>query len=324
MKGLQAPPKEDTPSRIAARMAVLVVLLFMFGVFIWAAVTNQQIPLVEDLRTDAVEGLEFEVTERATFRVDDRGDGETPVFLLHDINLVGGAMFESVVNSLDGEARTVAVDLPGFGFSTRFPNEGPVHTVSGMAERLAPVIEARSGEPVVLVGVGFGGKVAAELAASRPDLVSGLVLIDVDFYDDHAGWVQSFERVPWLGTAVTHAFEVSGAFSDSSRHPYCEEGGHCLTLQQSRVRDLAEEIGGTSHSLQAFRSTPAAAIVPARFVDITAPTVVVWSTKGNVSQESIDRLVEGVAGASLETVDAFEAIHESPDRVAAIIAGLLP
>lgn len=324
MKGLQPPPNEDTASRVAARMAVLVVLLFMFGVFIWAAVVNQQIPLVEDLRTDAVSGLEFEVTDRATFRVDDRGDGETPVFLLHDVNLVGGAMFESVVSSLEGQARTVAVDLPGFGFSTRFPNEGPVHTVSGMADRLAPVIEARSDGPVVLVGVGFGGKVAAELAASRPDLVAGLVLIDVDFYDDTSGLVQAFERVPWLGTAVTNAFEVSGAFSGSSRHPYCEEGGHCLTLQQARVRDLAEEIGGTSHSLQAFRGTPAAAIVPARFVDITAPTVVVWSTNGSVSEASIDRLVEEVAGASLETVEVFEAVHEAPDRVAALIAGLIP
>lgn len=324
MKGLQPPPSEDTPSRIAARMAVLVVLLMMFGIFIWAVVTNQQIPLVEDLRIDAVEGLEFEVTERVTFRVDDRGDGEAPVFLLHDTNLAGGAMFESLVNSLDGQARTVAVDLPGFGFSTRFPFEGPVHTVSGMAERLVPVIEARSGGPVVLVGVGMGGKVAAELAASRPDLVAGLVMIDVDFYEDHGGWVQAFERVPWLGTAVTHAFEVSGAFSESSRHPYCEEGGHCLTAQQSRVRDLVEEIGGTSHSLQAFRSTPAAAIVPSRFADISAPTVVVWSSKGKVSEDSINRLVEGVAGASLERFDVYEAVHEAPDRVAALIAGIIP
>lgn len=324
MRGLQPPPKEDTPSRIAARMAVLVVLLMMFGVFIWAAVTNQQIPLVEDLRIDAVEGLEFEVTERATFRLDDRGDGETPVLLLHDVNVAGGVMFESLVDSLEGQARTIAVDLPGFGFSTRFPSEGPVHTVSGMAERLVPVIEARSGGPVVLVGVGFGGKVAAELAASRPDLVAGLVMIDADFYEDHAGWVQAFERMPWLGTAVTHAFEVSGAFSGSSRHPYCEQGGHCMTLQQSRIRGLAEEVAGTSHSLQAFRSTPAAAIVPSRFVDITAPTIVVWSSKGRVSEDSIDRLVEGVAGASLETFDVFEAVHEAPDRVAALIAGLIP
>ena len=324
MKGLQPPPKEDSPSRIAARMAVLVVLLIMFAVFIWAAVTIQQIPLVEDTRIDAVGGLEFEVTEGATFRVDDVGNGETPVFLLHDINLLGGAMFESVVNSLDGQVRTVAVDLPGFGFSTRFPFEGPAHTVSGMAERLIPVIEARSEGPAVLVGVGVGGKVAAELAASRPDLVAGLMVIDTDFYDDHAGLVQAFERIPWLGTAVTNAFEVSGAFSDSSRHPYCAEGGHCLTVFQSRVRDVAEGIGGTTHSLQAFRSTRAAAIVPSRFVDITAPTVVVWSTKGKVSEDSVDRLVEGVAGASLETFEVFEAIHEAPDQVAALITGLIP
>jgi hypothetical protein len=64
--------------------------------------------------------------------------------------------------------------------------------------------------------------------------------------------------------------------------------------------------------------------VTGRFVDITAPTVVVWSTKGKVSEDSIDRLVEGVAGASLETVEVFEAVHEAPDRVAALITGLIP
>ncbi|MEX1038873.1 MAG: alpha/beta hydrolase [Acidimicrobiia bacterium] len=305
-------------------MFVLVVLLGMFGVFLWAAVTNQRIPLVEDLRLDAVEGLEFEVTERGTFHVDDRGNGETPVFLFHDVNIAGGVIFESLVSSFDGDVRTVAVDLPGFGFSTRFPFDGPVHTVSGMADRLLPVIEARSDGPVILVGVGLGGEVAAELAATRPDLAAGLVLIDVDLYRHNSGVVQAFERLPWLGTAVTYAFEVSGPFSEPSRHPYCEEGGWCMSVEQSRVRDLAGQIAGTTHSLQAFRSTPAAAVVPSRLVDITAPTVVVWSTDGPVSEDSIDRLVESVSGASLQTFDVFEAVHERAEQVAGLIAGLLP
>jgi pimeloyl-ACP methyl ester carboxylesterase len=298
-------------------------MLALFAIFVWAAVTNQRIPLVEDVRIDAVEGVDLELTEGVAFGVDDRGDGDTPVFLFHDVNIAGGVMFESLVEAFGGDVRTVAVDLPGFGFSTRFPSQGLHHTVRGMAERMVPLIEARADGPVIVAGVGLGGEVAAELAATRPELVAGLVMIDVDFYGGGT-MVQSLEGLPWLGNAVTYAFEVSGPFSESSRHPYCSEGGWCLSPQQSRVRELAGVVIGTSYSLQAFRSTPAASNVPSRLIDITAPTVVVWSEKGPVPEDSIDRLVETVSGATLQTFDVFEAVHEEPDRVAGLIVGLLP
>ena len=323
MRGLVPPPREETPSRIFARFAVLLLMLALFAIFVWAAVTNQRIPLVEDARIDAVEGVDFEVTEGVAFGVDDRGDGDTPVFLFHDVNIAGGVMFESLVEAFGDDVRTVAVDLPGFGFSTRFPSQGLHHTVRGMAERIVPLIEARADGPVIVAGVGLGGEVAAELAATRPELVAGLVMIDVDFYGGGT-MVQSFESLPWLGNAVTYAFEVSGPFSESSRHPYCAEGGWCLSPQQSRIRELAGEIIGTSYSLQAFRSTPEASNVPARLIDITAPTVVVWSEKGPVPEDSIDRLVDAIPDARFEAFDVYEAVHEEPDRVADVIASLVP
>ena len=324
MRGLEPPPRDETPSRIFARFAVLLIMLGLFSVFVWAAVTNQRIPLVEDLRIDAVEGVDLEVTDGVTFGVDDRGVGDTPVFLFHGVNIAGGVVFESLVDSFDGEVRTVAVDLPGFGFSTRFPSKGLHHTVRGMAERLVAVIEARADGPVIVAGVGLGGEVAAELAATRPDLVAGLVMIDVDFYGSTDSMVQSLERLPWLGNAVTYAFEVSGPFSEPSRHPYCEEGGWCLSSQQSEIRDLAGQVIGTSDSLQAFRSTSEASNVPARLIDITVPTVVVWSEKGPVPEDSIDRLVDAIPDARFEAFDVYEAVHEEPDRVADAIASLLP
>jgi pimeloyl-ACP methyl ester carboxylesterase len=323
MRGLEAPPRTETPSRLFARFVVLLVMLALFAILVWTAVTNQRIPLAEDRRIDTVEELDLEVTEGVTFSVDDRGEGTTPVFLFHDVNIAGGVMFESLVDSFEGEVRTVAVDLPGFGFSTRFPAEGIHHTVRGMAERIVAVIEARADGPVIVAGIGLGGEVAAELAATRPELVAGLVMIDVDFYGG-GSTVQSLERLPWIGTAVTNAFEVSGPFSESSRHPYCAEGGWCLTPNQTRIRELAAEVVGTTDSLRAFRSTPKAANVPARLVDITAPTVVVWSEKGPVPEDSTDRLLTAVSDARLESFDVYEAVHEAPDQVARVIASLIP
>jgi len=72
---------------------------------------------------------------------------------------------------------SIAVDLPGFGSSP------PPSTAWGSAE-YASALEATIGEiapgcAVIVVGHSFGGRVAVQLAAARPDLVNGLVLSGV-------------------------------------------------------------------------------------------------------------------------------------------------
>jgi pimeloyl-ACP methyl ester carboxylesterase len=69
------------------------------------------------------------------------------------------------------------VDLPGFGLSPP-PKEawGAADYASCMA---AALDEHGRGEPVVVVGHSFGGRVAVCLAAARPDLVRGMVLCGV-------------------------------------------------------------------------------------------------------------------------------------------------
>ena len=68
-----------------------------------------------------------------------------------------------------------ALDLPGFG-STPPPHE-PWGT-ERYARAAAEVLEELGGE-LTVVGHSFGGRVAAQLAASRPGLVSSLVLTGV-------------------------------------------------------------------------------------------------------------------------------------------------
>lgn len=72
----------------------------------------------------------------------------------------------------------VSLDLPGFGAS-------PVPPVgwgsADYAAFLAPVLDelAADAGPLVLLGHSFGGRVAVQLAATRPELVRGLALTGV-------------------------------------------------------------------------------------------------------------------------------------------------
>jgi len=79
--------------------------------------------------------------------------------------------FDVILEGLDA----VSFDLPGFGAS---PPPDRVLGAHGYAEVLIPIL-AEMGRPVVLVGHSFGGRVAVAIAAGRPDLVRGMVLVGV-------------------------------------------------------------------------------------------------------------------------------------------------
>lgn len=322
MSGLRPPPSTEKPSRIFARFAGLIILLLLLGAFIWSAVILQQIPLVEDTALDSVEVGGSETIDGVRFHVSDSGINPTATFLFHDIEISGLAAFDGLVAALGDDVRTVAVDLPGFGLTTRFPEKGPEHTVGRMAERMIALIEARTSRPALLVGVGLGGEVAAEIAVLRPDLVAGLVMIDTDYYND-GGWVQTAEGIPWMGLAFTYAFETSGAFAGGNYAPHCENGGWCPTPEQSAARSLAASIEGTSESVHSFRNTPPASNVPSLLPDITAPVIYVWSANGAVPKSSVDRVLEAIPDLRVEQIDVFQAHLEEPGRVADLIRSLL-
>jgi pimeloyl-ACP methyl ester carboxylesterase len=139
------------------RIFFLIVLLALLAAVIWAAVIHQRIPLVETVSLDSVETQGQEIVDGVTINVSDLGEGVTPVFLLHDVDIAGSAIFSDLAASLGSGVRVVEVDLPGFGLSTRLPGENPGHTVADMADKVSAVIEARSDVPIVLLGVGLGG-----------------------------------------------------------------------------------------------------------------------------------------------------------------------
>ncbi len=324
MTGLRPPPKAEAPTRVALRMLVLVVLVLAAGVIVWTAVTQQRIDLIEDVALDDLELDPVVTSDGTALNVVREGDGAVPVVLLHDIDVAGGVVWDGVVAGLDPSFTVLRVDLPGFGLSERVPSEGSRHTVASMAEHVAEAIEQVFGEGVVIAGVGLGGEVGAEIAVTRADLVTGLLMIDVDFYKPD-GWDEFAQKLPWVGEAATYALETAGPFAAGRWAPNCESGGWCPTQSQVEARDLAETIIDTSASIRAFHRTPAASQVPSKLADITAPVHYVWSQQGEVPRESVDRVQEALPDAEFEVLaDAWKAHLDQPAQVAAAIGALAP
>lgn len=99
--------------------------------------------------------------------------GSARVLAIH--GLTGhGKRWESLFTQHLPDVPAIAPDLLGHGRSSW---DAP-WTIEANVAALATLLDAQGGDPVVVVGHSFGGAVAMNLAAQRPDLVAGLVLLD--------------------------------------------------------------------------------------------------------------------------------------------------
>ena len=81
------------------------------------------------------------------------------------------------VSRIDDLRRIVAVDLPGFGFSSVHRTEG-FATFRGHQAALSEVLAGYDEGPLTLVGHSFGGWLCAWFAAANPGSVQHLVLVN--------------------------------------------------------------------------------------------------------------------------------------------------
>lgn len=100
------------------------------------------------------------------------GEGP-PLFLFHSL-LSDRASFDAIVPELAGSFQTVVPELPGFGRSLTV--EGGLAAV---ADRMAEAVwDAAGGVPSIMLGNGYGGFVALQMAIRHPKIASRLVLAD--------------------------------------------------------------------------------------------------------------------------------------------------
>ena len=100
--------------------------------------------------------------------------GKAPaLFLFHSL-LADRASFDAVVPKLSQSFRVIVPELPGFGRS---------QAVSGglaeVADRMAEAVQdAAAGEETIVLGNGYGGFVALQMAIRHPGIASRLILAD--------------------------------------------------------------------------------------------------------------------------------------------------
>jgi 3-oxoadipate enol-lactonase len=100
------------------------------------------------------------------------GSGQ-PLFLLHSL-LSDRASFDAIVPRLSQSFRVIVPELPGFGQS-RAVSGGLAEVADRMAET---VTDAAGEDEAIVLGNGYGGFVALQMAVRHPKIAAKLILAD--------------------------------------------------------------------------------------------------------------------------------------------------
>jgi len=240
-----------------------------------------------------------------------------PVVLIHGS---GGAIdwWDDLTPPLAEQGRrAIAIDMLGYGGSEK-PSGG--YSIESQASLIAQVLAKLDVDNAVVVGHSLGGKVATALAEGSPDLVNGLVILDMSPDSSYGGLSGSAKvaRLPVIGQALWRiapdfmvrrnleqafapGFEVPDRFVDDVR-----------AMTYPAYRDSAEE----SESYTDKKP------LDQRLQDLGLPLLVVFGEQDQLypARESLSAYA---AIPGVETVLIPEAGHspnvETPEKTAAVI-----
>ena len=239
-----------------------------------------------------------------------------PVLLLHQTPRSWDE-FREVQPLLATGARTVAMDMIGFGLS---PTSPPPQTIEGMAAGAFALLDAIGIETAVVVGHHTGGAVAIEMAASRPKRIDGLVLSSAPLTD-----------------AAYRGTHANGVGVDDAE--IRADGSHLITWWNQRlphypaarpdllnrfIRDaLAPGVDPAEGHLACARY-----VMENRLPLITAPVHLIGATADPFALPDVDRLRSRLTSARrVETTliqgGTVSLMEQKPDEVADVVRRLL-
>ena len=174
-----------------------------------------------------------------------------PVLLLHGWG-AAGASLQPLAAHLAARHRTVTPDLPSFGRTALPPTDWGVDDYAEWTTRLLAKLGI---ERAVLLGHSFGGRIAIVLAATRPELIERLVLVDsAGLRPELSGKLRAAASVSKLGRAAAD-LPLVGALAERLRtrwhravgaEDYATAGplrGTFVKVVNQDLRDLLPRIG---------------------------------------------------------------------------------
>lgn len=253
----------------------------------------------------------------------DQGSADAmPLLLIHG-SLGSLHVWDGWTAELGDRYRVISVDLPGHGLTGAWPRaEYTIEAYTDFIEVLADTLQL---DRFAIAGHSVGGAVAWNFAATRPERVSHLILVDASAYpaEGEAPLRTRLARAPLIGDIGIY-FKPEWAVRRSLAEIYTDPA----MITPDRVRRWAE--------LQRFPSNRPATLLRARNQEpldptplrrLDVPTLIIWGAQDKwVPVADAFRLQSDIKGAKLAIFEkpGHDPMEEDPKATAAAVAAFLP
>ncbi|WP_420584137.1 alpha/beta fold hydrolase [Ruegeria sp.] len=277
---------------------VLTLLVMLWAVSLWRASRNES-------RTEVDFPPEGQFVDVDGIAVHAVVMGEGPdVVLIHGSSGNTRDMTFALAPILAKNYRVIVFDRPGLGYSDSFNPDG--ETIEQQAEILQKAAAKLGAEKPIVAGQSYGGSVSLAWAVTRPDNISGLVLIapaaipwetPLDQFNSMAATPIGNATALPLITAFVPGWYVEKALDrvfapQTAPEGYAEHFGPGLSIRRSSMHANAKQRANLLEEVRALQP---------KYKDIDVPTEIVHGTADDTVGLGwhSHRLIEQIPGAKL-------------------------
>lgn len=213
------------------------------------------------------------------------GDPDRPaILLLHGI----GRSLEDWAPQFERLAgyRTIALDMHGFGFSTRPAGAMSLQTLAQGVFAALDVLEEK--RPLHVVGNSLGGAVALQLLSLQPERVASLALVNTAGFGSEVSWLVRMLAMPVIGSfAARHPTRASARIAERSIYADSslatkERIDHGLAIGRQpeagpALHELCRRLGTGRGVRREWRNA-----LLAEAVKYPRPTLIVWGDRDRI------------------------------------------
>ena len=215
--------------------------------------------------------------------------------------------------------RVIAPDLPGHGASPT--SAAPLRSWADLSYRIVALLDAMALPEVCLIGHSMGGGICVVTAATHPERVRGLVLLNSATVPFSLPLKGRIPQIPILGELVFNHLYGKRMFFKYFRENVFHDARkinpeRLLQYYRGFDRDRAT-------ALRAVRISADVHFVEEHLPRIACPTLVAWGREDRlIPLDAAERTARSIPRAALALIDAcgHSPLEEQPERTRRLIA----
>jgi pimeloyl-ACP methyl ester carboxylesterase len=146
-----------------------------------------------------------QLSNDVTLAYSDEGNGKETIIFIHGLGSYLPA-WDKNIPELSKNYRCIAIDLPGYGKSSKNPHSG---LMSFYADVVMEFVNKMGLKQVTLAGHSMGGQISIVAALQYPEIVKNLILVDpAGFEEFHPGQKQWFKDVMSMNLVKLTPYEA--------------------------------------------------------------------------------------------------------------------